>query len=113
MDEERGEVDARLRDEYGLVRSGGCRDRGEDVCGGGREAWRAVPGREIGGALPYVAFPGREGDVSADSFGIEISDEAVSRLEKVMDEVLGAGPVGNGTAAETKVAEKVMEPEME
>jgi hypothetical protein len=46
-------------------------------------------------------------------FGIEISDEAVSRLEKAMDEVLGTGRVENGTAEETKVAEKVMEPEME
>lgn len=51
--------------------------------------------------------------MSADYFGIEISDEAVSRLEKAMDEVLGAGRVENGTAEETKVAEKVMEPEME
>ena len=51
--------------------------------------------------------------MSADFSGIEISEEAVSRLEKVMDEVLGAGQVGNGTTEETKVAEKVMEPEME
>ena len=50
---------------------------------------------------------------SANGSLTETSDEAVSRLEKVMDEILGAGKLGNGTKEEKKVAETVMEPEME
>lgn len=37
----------------------------------------------------------------------EISDEAVERLVKVMDEVLGPKPVLNGTDGEKREAEKI------
>lgn len=54
-----------------------------------------------------------EVEVSANDSLIEISDEAVSRLKNVMDEILGAGKLGIGTTEEKEVAEKAMEPEME
>lgn len=38
---------------------------------------------------------------------VEISDEAVDRLVKVMDEVLGPKPVLNGTDGEEREAEKI------
>lgn len=39
--------------------------------------------------------------------GLEISDEAVDRLVKVMDEVLGSKPLLNGTDGEEREAEKI------
>jgi len=54
-----------------------------------------------------------EVEVSVNDSLIEISDEAVSRLKNVMDEILGAGKLGIGTTEEKEVAEKAMEPEME
>lgn len=43
----------------------------------------------------------------------QISDDAVTRLEKVMDEVLTPGELPSGTAKEERIARKVTEPVME
>ncbi|MCJ1474279.1 hypothetical protein MMC13_002937 [Lambiella insularis] len=43
----------------------------------------------------------------------QISDDAVTRLEKVMDEVLTAGELPSGTAEDERVAQKVTKPVME
>ena len=44
---------------------------------------------------------------------VEVSDEAISRLEKVMDEVLSPGKLPDRTAEEKNTAAKLSEPEME
>jgi len=43
----------------------------------------------------------------------QVSDEAILRLEKIMDEVLTPGKLPDRTAAEKKTAAKLTEPEME
>ena len=44
---------------------------------------------------------------------VEVSDEAISRLEKIMDEVLSPGKLPGASTEEKKSAAKLTESEME